>query len=277
MAPPTAPGGRPAAEVVHVSLGHGTIDDACRRRRAEITERVRGHRPGDPLPHVAYTGDEHALWRRVMSELNRVHPATACARYLRAAERLPLPAGRVPSLTEVSGDLHGHTGFRLLPAADLVPAREFYAAFAEGRFSSTLYLRCPAVPLYSPDPDVLHELVGHAVMLSDPLFAELYRLFGTTVRRVRSPAALEAISKVFWFTMETGLVHERGAPRAYGAALLSSAGELESIGRVALRPFSIPDMIRQPYDIYRYQPTLFVADSVEALTKSLREFLAEQH
>ncbi|POM25902.1 Phenylalanine-4-hydroxylase [Actinomadura rubteroloni] len=259
--------------IVHESLGYGTIDAACLRRRAEIRETIAGHRAGEPLPHVGYTGEEDALWREVMTELHRLHPSVACGRYLRAAERMPLPVGGVPSLASVSGDLRARTGFELLPAEDLVPAREFYAAFADGRFSSTMYLRCPAVPLYSPDPDVLHELVGHAVMLGDPLFADLYRLFGETVRRVRAPDTVQAISKVFWFTMETGLVDENGEPRAYGAALLSSAGELQSIPHVTLRPFSIAEMIRQPYDIYQYQPMLFVVESIDVLAAELRAFL----
>jgi phenylalanine-4-hydroxylase len=137
-----------------------------------------------------------------------------------------------------------------------------------------MYMRCPAVPLYSPDPDVLHELVGHAVTLSDPLFADLYRAFGGAVSRAATDDAVEDISKVFWYTMETGLVRESGSLRAYGAALLSSVGELEAITKVGLEEFSIDKMLNQPYDIYQYQPKLFVVDSIDVLADELRRFLS---
>ncbi|MFF3445282.1 phenylalanine 4-monooxygenase [Streptosporangium sp. NPDC002721] len=259
--------------ITHVSEGPGTIDEACARRREEITECIQGHTPGAPLPNVGYTAEEDQLWQTVISKLNGMHSTVACHRYLDAVARLRLPTDRVPTLREVSDGLEGATGFRLLPAKDLVPPRDFYAAFADGFFYSTMYMRCPATPLYSPAPDVLHELVGHAVPLSDPFFADLYRAFGEAVVRTRTAEELEAISRVFWFTMETGLVRELGGLRAYGAALLSSAGELESLGEVVPEEFSIDRMVHQTYDICQYQPVLFVVDSFDRLDAELRTFL----
>jgi phenylalanine-4-hydroxylase len=259
--------------LTHISEGYGKIDTACSARREEVRRRITGHCPGAPLPKIDYSQEEDALWGAVISRLNAIHPAVACSRYLAATDRLALPVSRVPSLQAVSDQLRWHTGFQLLPAADLVPAKEFYSAFTDGYFHSTLYMRCPAVPLYSPDPDVLHELVGHAVMLTDPLFADLYRAFGEAVSLAASKDEVEKISKVFWYTMETGLVRESGGLRVYGAALLSSVGELESINKVDLEEFSIEQMLRQPYDIYQYQPMLFVVDSIDILAREVRGFL----
>lgn len=262
-------------ELMHISEGYGKIDGRCADRREDIKKRISGHRPGARLPKVTYDAEENALWETVISRLHKIHPTTACHRYIQAADRLVLPLDRVPDLQAVSDELRDHTGFQLLPAGDLVPPKDFYCGFTDSYFYSTMYMRCPAVPFYSPDPDVLHELVGHAVMLTDPLFADLYRLFGEAVSRARTGEQIDQISKVFWFTMETGLVRESGNLRAYGAALLSSAGELEGMDEVSLTQFSIDKMLRQPYDIYQYQHVLFVVDSIDVLAREIRGFLGD--
>ncbi|WP_116248123.1 phenylalanine 4-monooxygenase [Nocardiopsis sp. FIRDI 009] len=244
-----------------------------RRRKEEIQRLVAGHTPGDPLPRIAYTPEEDALWSKVVGTLRSVHRDTACSRYLDAAQRLDLGLDRVPALPDLSEELTEVTGFGLLPAGDLVPARQFYEAFADDRFHSTQYLRPVHTPYYTPEPDLIHELVGHAVMLADPGFAELYRCFGRTAGRVRSEADLDALSKVFWFTMEVGVFREGGGPRAYGAALLSSVGELEGLATTPLRDFSVQDMLDQPYDISDHQPVLFAADSFGQLDTEVRRFL----
>lgn len=260
----------------HVSQGGAKIDSNCRNRREEVRSQISGHQKGGRLPEISYTAAENILWQTVISRLNSVHNGTACARYLEAAERLTLPTSHVPSLQGISDMLKSHSGFELLPAADLVPARDFYCAFADGYFYSTMYMRCPAVPYYSPDPDILHELVGHAVMLSDPLFAALYRDFGKAASLARSDDEVMEISKVFWFTMEMGLVRESGGLRAYGAALISSAEELTGMTHVSLQEFSIENMLRQTYDIYQTQPVLFVVDSFDLLSRELRAFLNDR-
>jgi phenylalanine-4-hydroxylase len=263
-----------ANALMHMSEGGEKIDSACAARRKEVKEKVDGHHPGDRLPEVVYDGEEDALWHTVISQLSRIQPDLSCARYLAAASRVRLPDNHVPSLREVSDQLRRHTGFQLLPAGDLVQPRDFYPAFDAGYFYCAMYMRCPAVPLYSPDPDVLHELTGHAVMLSDPLFADLYRAFGSAAARATSDDQIQDISKVFWYTMETGLVRESDGFRAYGAALLSSVGELESITKVSHEEFSIEKMLNQPYDIYQYQPKLFVVDSIDILAREIRDFLS---
>jgi phenylalanine-4-hydroxylase len=262
--------------LLHVSEGRGKIDKACRARREEVRRQIAGHRRGAPLPEVTYSEEENVLWQTVISQLKAIHPDVACSQYLKATDRLALPITSVPRLQDISDQLRSHTGFQLIPAGDLVRPEDFYSTFTDGYFQSTMYMRCPAVPLYSPDPDVLHELVGHAVMLTDPLFADLYRSFGKAVALCQSEDKVQEISKVFWYTMETGLVREPGGLRAYGAALLSSVGELESITKVDLKEFSIKKMLNQPYDIYQYQPMLFVVDSIDVLANEIRNFLDNQ-
>ncbi|GGU74706.1 hypothetical protein GCM10010211_45760 [Streptomyces albospinus] len=222
---------------------------------------------------VAYSAEEDLLWGTMMSKLNAMHPRIAGSRYLQAKDRLPLPLTHAPRIDDLGQRLNNSTGFRLLPVDGLIPIGDFYGRFADDIFSTAMYLRCPSRPHYSPEPDMLHELVGHVVMLSDPLFADLYRLFGEATNNATSEQDLHAISQVFWFTMETGLVQEDGRAKAYGAALLSSSGELAKLGTCPVEKFSIQAMIESDFDISAYQGKLFAAQSVDEMASEVRSFL----
>ena len=178
----------------------------------------------------------------------------------------------MPQLGQVTGRLEWLTGFRLEPVPGLVPTRTFYAALAERRFLSTQYIRHHSVPFYTPEPDVVHELVGHANMLASPMFAALYQAAGRASLRARTDAALEFFSRVFWFTLEFGVVWERDELRAYGAGLLSSFGELEVFRDAEIRPLDIVAMGTLDYDITRYQPVLFAASSFSEMVDVVGAF-----
>ena len=141
-----------------------------------------------------------------------------------------------------------------------MPLREFYGSLDAGVFYSTQYIRHHSVPLYTPEPDVVHEVVGHANCLASDRFARLYRAAGAAAQRVVTVEALEFVSKVFWFSLEFGIVREEGTVRTYGAGLLSSYGEIQQITRADLRPVDVARMGVQTYDITHYQPLLFCAD-----------------
>jgi len=239
----------------------GVSDPEYRARRAAIARAAEAYEPGAPIPTVAYTPEEDALWSLVARELRAKHDHYACAEYLAATDRLALPAAHVPQLADVTGRLEWLTGFRLEPVPGLVPTRAFYGALAERRFLSTQYMRHHSVPFYTPEPDIVHELVGHANMLASPLFAALYQVAGQASRRAMSDAALEFFSRVFWFTLEFGVVWEHDELRAYGAGLLSSFGELEVFREAQTRPLDVAAMGKLDYDITRYQPVLFAASS----------------
>jgi phenylalanine-4-hydroxylase len=214
------------------------------------------------------------VWRVVVAALGPLHHRHACRAYLEAKEELGLPTERVPQLREVTEALRHATGFRYLPVAGLAPLRDFYGAFAQGCFSSTQYLRHPSLPLYTPEPDVIHEVVGHANQLADPRFAALYRLVGEAVRRTAGEEALRFLSRVFWFSMEFGVVEEDGEPKAYGAGILSSCGETEAFRDAEILPLDLPRMGTLTYDITRYQPVLFAARSIDHLVDVLTGFLS---
>ena len=221
---------------------------------------------------MVYTPEEDEVWRVVSSQLALKHEAYACRAYRAGAAAVTLPANRVPQLREVDARVRELTRFRIEPVPGLVPTREFYGSLAERVFRSTQYVRHHSVPFYTPEPDIVHEIIGHANMLGSPAFADLYELAGHASRRAESDAALDFFSKVFWFTLEFGVVWEDGELRAYGAGLLSSYGEIEEFRRAEIRPWDLAQMGTLDYDITRYQPVLFAAESFERMADDLAAF-----
>jgi phenylalanine-4-hydroxylase len=250
----------------------GVHDAEYRARRAVIAAVGERYTPGSLIPEVEYTAEEDEVWHVVSTELAAKHARLACHEYLAGAATLDLPRDRVPQLAAVTERLERISGWRLEPVPGLVPTRVFYGALADRRFLSTQYIRHHSVPFYTPEPDIVHELVGHANMLASPRFAALYESAGLASKRATSEAALEWFSRVFWFTLEFGVVWEHGELRTYGAGLLSSYGEIEVFRAAEIRAFDLLEMGRTDYDITRYQPVLYAAPSFDAVVEELTEF-----
>ncbi len=260
---------------VHLGEEHpGVRDPRYRARRNEIAARALAWSPGLPVPHVDYTDEENQIWRIVSRELAVKHERYACREYREAVERLGLPRDRVPQLDEVTDLLRPLTGFEYRPAAGLVPLRQFYGALADRVFHSTQYVRHPSAPLYTPEPDVIHEVIGHGNMLASQRFAAIKQAAGEAARRVESEAALQLVADVFWFTLEFGVVREDGELRAYGAGIHTSYGEIEEFRHMEIRPLYFYEMGTLEYDITRYQPILYAAESMDHLEESVGGFFA---
>ena len=251
------------AVTVHLHAGHPGADDPdYRRRRNEIAAAALAWRPGEPAPLIDYHEDEQEVWRTVCRELAPLHERLAVAEYRDAVAAVALPTDRVPGLDEVSARLVGISGWTYLPAAGLVELRTFYRSLGDRIFHSTQYVRHPALPLYTPEPDIIHEVIGHGHLLATPTFGELHRRAGVAARRLQGEESLRFLSRVFWFSLEFGVVVEDGELRAYGAGILSSFGEMREFRGMELRPLDIVEMGTVDYDITHYQPVLYRAESV---------------
>jgi len=259
-------------EVILTSDHPGFSDVAYRQRRNAIAKLSLNYRPGDAIPQVQYTDTEHEVWRIVSTELSPTHEQHACQSFLDAKESLALPTDHIPQLSDVSDLLSPITGFAYYPVAGLAPLREFYGSFADRTFYSTQYIRHPSVPRYTPEPDIVHEVVGHANQLADPRLAEIYLAVGDAVKRTHTEAALSYLSKVFWFTMEFGVVFEGSDLKAYGAGILSSIGELEVFKSATVRPLDFNEMGTEVYDITHYQPVIYSLGSMSEVYDRLLEF-----
>ena len=261
-------------DIVQLDPDHpGFRDEQYRARRNQIAQLAMNYRPGDPIPDAPYTGDEHRVWQTIWKALRPAHQQHACAQYLEALRRMDFAEDRIPQLREVNTKVQAISGFRLEPVAGLVQPRVFLENLADGVFLCTQYIRHYSTPLYTPEPDVVHEIVGHGVTLACPELAELNRLFGQAVKRASNPEALETLSRVYWFTIEFGVLREDGQLKAYGTGLLSSAGELEEMHQAELRPLDVHAITQQNYDPTHFQPVLFCAESFTAMQRTLRDYL----
>src|SRR5712691_8622340 len=263
--------------IVQLDPDHpGFRDREYRKRRNQIAEIAMKYHPRDPIPDAPYTLEEHQVWKTIWTALEPAHQQHACAEYLAALNRLTFDPNRIPQLREVNEKVHAISGFRLEPVAGLVQPRVFLENLADGIFLCTQYIRHHSTPLYTPEPDVVHEIVGHGVTLASERLAELNRLFGQAVKRTTSSAALEKLSRVYWFTIEFGVLREGGEAKAYGTGLLSSAGELGKMHEADLRPFDLDAASSQAYDPTHFQPVLFCADSFAEMYQTLRNYLVNR-
>lgn len=260
--------------LVQLGADHpGFRDQEYRARRNQIAELAMNYRPGDPLPDAPYTAQEHQVWQTIWQALQPAHQKHACAEYLGALNKLKFAPDRIPPLREVSEKVQALSGFRFQPAAGLVKPRVFFESLADGVFLCTQYIRHHSTPLYTPEPDVVHEIVGHGVTLACEPLAELNRLVGEAVKRTESSEAVNRLSRVYWFTIEFGVLRENGAVKAYGTGLLSSAGEMEQMHKAELRPLDLDAASRAVYDPIHFQQVLFCADSFAAMYETLRDYL----
>ena len=260
---------------VHLSDEHpGVNDPVYRERRNDIAAAALEWEPGQPIPHIDYTEDEQEVWRTVCRELAPKYERYACRAFREGVAALDLPRDHIPQLDEVTTGLRPLTGFEYVPAAGIVPLDEFYGSLADRRFHSTQYVRHHDAPLYTPEPDMIHEVIGHAHLLADPQFAELNRVAGEAARRAETQEGLQMVADVFWFTIEFGVVWEEGELRAYGAGILSSYGEIEEFRGMEIRPIDFEQMATIDYDITKYQPVLFCAESMDHLVEEVGSFFA---
>lgn len=263
------------AVTVHLAETHpGAGDPAYQARRNEIAAAALAWAPGQPAPRIDYSETEQEVWRTVWRELSPKHETYACRAFNDAVTALDLPRDHIPQLEEITASMRALTGFGYVPAAGIVGIDEFYGSLADRLFHSTQYLRHDAAPLYTPEPDLIHEVIGHGHLLADPQLAELNRLAGAAARRTRTPEGIQLVADVFWFTIEFGVLQEDGELRAYGAGLLSSYGEIEEFRGADVRPLDFGAMATLEYDITQYQPVLFGAESMEHLVDAVGGFFA---
>lgn len=256
----------------------GFHDEEYRARRALVDGLARRHRHGGAFPRVCYSEAEHGVWRDVHAHLAPLVCSHACVEYRRALAALERHCGYrqgIPQGSEVSAFLETRTGFRLRPVAGLLRPRDFLAGLAFRVFFATQYIRHPSKPLYTPEPDVCHELIGHAPMFADPAFADLSQEIGLASLGA-SDADIERLARCYWYSVEFGLLREGGGRKAYGAGLLSSFGELEhACGADSPATFARWEpgiAAERPYPITQYQPHYFVADSLQDAKTRMRAF-----
>ncbi len=255
--------------------GHpGEGDPGYLARRGELSRLVARIESGAELPTVQYTAEETRVWRAVMDRLSNLHEIHASSLYLSGFRQLEMSVLRPPEPADLAAALLRETGFGLVLTDGLLDARVFLAHLGTRRQPCTVYLRHGSRPDYTPEPDLVHEAIGHAPMLADPDAARINEVMGKAAATA-SPRQLEALLRLYWFTLEFGLVEERSGLRAYGAGLLSSFGELPHAfsDAVERRDFDLKRVIEQNYHHDRMQDVLYVAPSLGVVLAAVETWL----
>jgi phenylalanine-4-hydroxylase len=221
----------------------------------------------------AYTAEAHEVWsilyRRRMTTLR----TTGSRVFLRGAERIGLRPDLVPDLAQVNSRLAPRTGWSAVPVSGFIAPRLFFECLAERRFPTTVTVRPIEQLDYLPEPDIFHDVFGHVPLHADVVFADFLQRFGATAASLGSDEHVELMARLFWFTVEFGLVREEGAVKVYGSGLISSSGDAaNALGPDCdRRPFSLDAVFAQPYEIDRLQDVLFVVDSFDELFAAVSE------
>ncbi|OQR81296.1 phenylalanine-4-hydroxylase, henna [Thraustotheca clavata] len=267
----------------------GFHDPVYRARRNQLTDIAFKFRQGQEIPHIDYTPDEVKTWGLVYERMQDLWAKYACDEFKYILPLLESNCGyavdNVPQAQDISNFLKECTGFTLRPVTGLLSSRDFLNGLAFRVFFSTQYLRHHTKPYYTPEPDICHELMGHAPMFADPAFADFSHEIGLASLGA-SDEEIERLATCYWFSVEFGVCMQHGEKKAYGAGLLSSFGELEyscSPTRPAggtndvpeYRPWDPFQACKQKYPITTYQPVYYVAESLHDAKERMRIFTEE--
>ena len=265
----------PFEDIEELHLDHpGASDEEYRKRRDHIAALSKKFRETGVITDVDYSEREQGIWRHVAGRLEDLHQKHASPFYLKAKKDLGISNGRIPQLTEMNRRLNELTNFRLAPIEGLVDTRAFLSWLSWRTMLSTQYIRHHSRPEYTPEPDIVHEAIGHIPMFTNANFADYSQFIGHGAR-VATDQQLEELGRLYWFTVEFGLVEDEGDIKAYGAGLLSSFGELEHAfsDSVERRPFDLEQVINTPYEYSEMQPILYVIPSYAELKEVTRLYI----
>ncbi|KAG5181525.1 simliar to phenylalanine-4-hydroxylase [Tribonema minus] len=256
---------RHVSDLDHIADSQCFNDEEYRRRRDVLAQSALRHRHGKALPHIDYSHAEVETWGHVW---DKRFWDKAIMRDL--SKQIGYSRGRIPQQEDVSAFLQDRTGFSLRPVAGLLSSRDFLNALAFRVFFCTQYIRHHSMPLYTPEPDICHELLGHAPMFADPEFADFSQCvqeFGLASLGA-SDEEITRLARVYWFSVEFGLCRQQGELKAYGAGLLSSFGELEP----EYLPWEPAVAAKTEFPITCYQLRYFVADSLADAKHKMRYY-----
>jgi monomeric phenylalanine-4-hydroxylase len=262
-------------DINQLELDHpGASDENYRKRRDYIASLSKKFRETGEITDVDYTDEEQGIWRHVATRLEELHQKHASPFYLQAKKDLGISTERIPQLSEMNRRLKETTGFRLAPIEGLVETRGFLSWLSYRVMLSTQYIRHHSRPEYTPEPDIVHESIGHIPMFTNPAFADYSQFVGHGAR-IATDEQLEELGRLYWYTVEFGLVEHEGDIKAYGAGLLSSFGELEHAfgDDVERRPFDLEEVIKTPYTYSDMQPVLYVIPSYAELKEETRRYI----
>src|SRR6516162_6472955 len=263
----------PDAAELELEPGHpGLGEEEYVRRRKDLFALCRQHRLdrlGPPL--IDYTAEETRIWREVSPKLDELHQKHASRIYLNAKRALGISQTEIPQLRNLSKRLQRETRMHLVPAEGPLPYRTFYSYIAERGFPVTQFIRHGSHPEFTPEPDMIHDCLGHVPPLMNQDYAELLTLIGKAASTTPHPEQVLALKRFSWFSIEFGLIEEGGQTKVFGAGILSSTGEIPFSLSPSVRrqPFVTDRVIETDYDPSRMQDVLYIIPSFPFLRREI--------
>ena len=216
----------------------------------------------------AYTEAEHELWRKLYQRQLALLPGRACQEFIDALEKMDAADG-IPVFEKTSKELFAATGWTIVAVPGLIPELTFFDHLANRRFPVTVWLRKPEEFNYIVEPDVFHDFFGHVPLLFNPVFADYIQRYGQGGLKAMKLGGLDELARLYWYTVEFGLINTPEGVRIYGAGILSSGGEVEYCLTPGTKSrhirLDIERCLRTLYKIDSYQETYFVIDSFQQL------------
>ena len=253
-------------DTLELEAGHpGLGDSVYVERRKSLFALCRQHRLaqlGPPL--IDYTAEETRIWQQVTPKLHDLHLEHACSIYLDAKQALGISTQQIPQLRALSARVNHETRMHLVPAEGPLAYRTFYGYIAARGFPVTQFIRHGSHPEFTPEPDMIHDCLGHVPPLMNQDYAELLTLIGKAATASHDPLHVLALKRFSWYSIEFGLIEEQGRIKVFGAGILSSTSEIPFSVRsadVRRRPFVTDEVIETDYDPSRMQDHLFIIPS----------------
>ncbi|MBI2146478.1 phenylalanine 4-monooxygenase [Candidatus Woesearchaeota archaeon] len=262
-----------------LDLNHpGAHDVTYRKRREEITAAAITFHQQDSasrqIPLVDYTEEENKVWQQVVQKLKPLHEQWACSWYQEGWKKIRISQEVIPQIRELSAQLQTLNGFRLEPIHGLVQPREFLLKLAQNIMLCTQYIRHSSNPEFTPEPDIIHEVLGHVPLFTHPELNQFQRHIGIAAA-FATDQELTSLNRLYWYTIEYGLILEHGEIKAFGAGLLGGIKDLTNAfsGKALIRPFSMQEVVAADYNYSFEQPRFFVIPSLEFLQQETRRLI----
>ena len=224
---------------------------------------------------AAYTPEQHAIWQELVSQRMPQLEEHACAEYLEGFQQIGLQPNRIPVLKDVSARLEPRTGWNSTPVSGFLPADAFFEMLAARKFPTTTWIRSRESMGYTPEPDIFHDVFGHVPMHAHPVFANFLEHYGKVCAGLTDAEDLERMGRLFWFTVEFGVIREQGAIKVYGSGLISSHGEcthvVERGAGLEIREFKLADVLDTVVDVSKMQPVLYAIESFDQIYEATKE------
>ena len=262
------------------SLNHAMIDDAQATAAQQYADSFGMPGFDDPSRlyiqqrYDGYTDENQETWRILYERQMDFLADNASSTYLGGARIINLRADRIPPLDDINARLGPQTGWQSRAGPGYLPARAFFACLSRRQFPTTIVIRPKKSIDYLPQPDIFHDIFGHVPLHADPVFAEFLQTYGKAALGANDHDT-ERLARLFWFTVEFGLIRENDRLKVYGSGLISSPGESRHVlasPEVDRRPFELDRVCETTFEIDHYQPIVYVLDSFKQLRDAMNAY-----